>query len=169
MQPAELPSGGAVGRILDKTSIGLALVAGLVLVSIAVMSAVSIISRALFSLPIQGDYELVQQGCAIFVACCLPMAQIRNANIIVDFFTTRASKPAQARLDAFGALVVALVMTLVAWRTGVGLVDIYRSGQTSTILGIPTWYTYAGMMPGLALCAIVAFYCVTVKWMGRQR
>ena len=143
--------------------------AGLVLVSIALMSAVSIVSRALFSLPIQGDYELVQQGCAIFVACCLPMAQIRYANIIVDFFTTRASQRAQMRLDALGALVVAVVMTFVGWRTGVGLVDIYRSGETSTILGIPTWYTYAGMLPGLVLCAVAALYCAAEKWRESRR
>jgi TRAP-type C4-dicarboxylate transport system permease small subunit len=158
-----------VGRLLDNASIGLALVAGLVLVSIALMSAVSIVSRALFSLPIQGDYELVQQGCAIFVACCLPMAQIRYANIIVDFFTTAASERTQGRLDAVGALVVAVVMTVVAWRTGVGLVDMYRAGQTTTILGIPTWYTYAAMMPGLALCAIVGFYCAVEKWASTLR
>ena len=153
--PQALPRRGPVGRVLEHASIGLALVAGLVLVSIALMSAVSIVSRALWSLPIQGDYELVQQGCAIVVACCLPMAQIRYANIIVDFFTTRTSARTQARLDALGALVLAVVMALVTWRTGVGLVSIYRSGETSTILGIPTWYTYAAMLPGLLLCALV--------------
>ncbi len=163
-RPRYLPNRGRVGSALDNASIALALVAGLVLVSIALMSAVSIVSRALFSLPIQGDYELVQQGCAIFVACCLPIAQIRYANIIVDFFTTRASKRTQTRLDALGALVVAVVMTLVAWRAGVGLVHMYSSGQTSTILGIPTWYTYAAMMPGLALGAVVGFYCAVEKW-----
>lgn len=163
-QPGALPRRGPVGRALDNASVGLALVAGLVLVSIALMSAVSIVSRALFSLPIQGDYELVQQGCAILVACCLPMVQIRYANIIVDFFTTRASKRTQTRLDALGALVLGVVMAFVAWRTGVGLVDIYRAGETTTILGIPTWYTYAGMLPGLVLCAVVAFYCSAEKW-----
>jgi TRAP-type C4-dicarboxylate transport system permease small subunit len=164
---AELPR-GPVRRALDRASIALALVAGLVLVAIALMSAVSIVSRALFSMPIQGDYELVQQGCAIFVACCLPIAQLRYANIIVDFFTVRASARTRARLDALGALVVALVMSLVAWRSAIGLVAMYESGQTSTILGIPTWYTYIAMLPGLVLCAIVSFFCVAEKWVEGQ-
>ena len=164
-----LPRRGPLGRFLEGASIALALIAGLVLVSIALMSAISIVSRALFSLPIQGDYELVQLGCAILVACCLPMAQIRYSNIIVDFFTTRAPKRLQTQLDALGALVVAIVMALIAWRTGVGLLSIYQSGETSTILAIPTWYAYLGMMPGLVLCSAAGFYCAVEKWREGKR
>ena len=55
-------------------------------------------------------------------------------------------------------------MALVTWRTGAGLLSIYRSGETSTILGIPTWYTYAAMLPGLFWCALAALYCAAEKW-----
>ena len=153
-------------RAVERPCEVLALVGGLVLVSIALMSAVSILGRALLSRPIQGDYELVQMGCAVFVACCMPLTQIRYGNIIVDFFTTRASERAQSRLDAAGALVVAIVMAVVAWRTAVGTLDMISAGQTTTILGIPTWYTYAGMLPGLVLCAIAALYCTSEKLRG---
>ena len=119
------------------------------------MSAVSIVSRALWSLPIQGDYELVQQGCAI-VRRVLPADgadPLRKHHRRLFHYADLGRT--QARLDALGALVLAVVMALVTWRTGVGLVSIYRSGETSTILGIPTWYTYAAMLPGLLLCALV--------------
>jgi TRAP-type C4-dicarboxylate transport system permease small subunit len=134
-----------------------ALAGGAVLTSLALMSVGSIASRALFSRPLQGDYELVQTGCAVFVALCLPYCQLRHANIVVDFFTAKASRKAQARLDAAGALLLGLVMLLVAWRTGAGLVSIRTSGETTTILGMPQWWTYAGMLPGVALTALVAF------------
>ena len=150
-------------RVIEAPCEWLAAAGGAVLIGIALMSAISILGRALLSRPIQGDYELVQMGTAIFVACCLPLAQIRYANIIVDFFTTRASPRAQAGLDALGALVVAIVMTFVAWRTAVGTIDIMRSGQTTTILGVPTWYTYLAMEPGLALCAVAAYWCAFEK------
>jgi TRAP-type C4-dicarboxylate transport system permease small subunit len=162
-EPA-LPGRGPVGHAIERLCGWVALAGGVVLVGIALMSAWSIVGRALLSKPIQGDYELVQMGCAIFIACCLPATQIRYGNIIVDFFTTRASAAAQARLDAIGALVLACVMGVVAWRTGVGLVDMRASGQTSTILGVPTWYTYAGMMPGLALAFIAGLYCAFEQW-----
>ena len=158
IEPA-VPVRGAAGRAIERLCRWVAFAGGLALVGIALMSAVSIIGRAVLSTPIQGDYELVQMGCAIFIASCMPIAQIRYSNIIVDFFTTRCSEATQARLDAIGALVLGCVMGLVAWRTGVGLVDIRASGQTSTILGIPTWYTYAAMMPGLVLASVAGWYC----------
>ena len=156
-------------RVIEAPCEWLAIAGGAVLIGIALMSATSIVGRALFSTPIQGDYELVQMGTAIFVACCLPLAQIRYANIIVDFFTTRASARTNALLDALGALTVAVVMTFVAWRTGVGTIDIMRSGQTTTILGVPTWYTYVAMLPGLALCAVAAYWCTFEKLRGTHR
>ncbi len=89
------------GRWLYRMSEWFALAGGAIFVGIAIMSVASIASRALFSTPIQGDYELVQVGCAVFVALCLPICQMRGANIIVDFFTTRASvvHAATARRD----------------------------------------------------------------------
>jgi TRAP-type C4-dicarboxylate transport system permease small subunit len=142
---------------LDRACEICALVGGAVLTALALMSVASIASRALFSRPLQGDYELVQTGCAVFVALCLPYCQLRHANIIVDFFTAKASRRMQARLDAFGALLLGLAMLLIAWRTGVGLASLRASGETTTILGMPTWWTYACMLPGIALTALVAF------------
>jgi TRAP-type C4-dicarboxylate transport system permease small subunit len=141
---------------LDKACVLFALLGGAVLTALALMSVASIAGRALFSRPLQGDYEVVQTGCAVFVALCLPYCQLKRANIIVDFFTTRASERTRRRLDAVGALVVAVVMLIVAWRTAAGLESLRGSGETTTILGMPTWWTYAAMFPGIALTALVA-------------
>ena len=154
----------AFGRALFRASEALALAGGAIFVFIALMSVGSIASRALFSAPIQGDYELVQMGCAIFVAMCLPICQLVGANIIVDFFTTRASLRTQRRLDALGALLLALVMALVAWRLAVGTVSMREAGETTTILGWPVWWTYALMVPGVALTAIAGAYVAWTLW-----
>jgi TRAP-type C4-dicarboxylate transport system permease small subunit len=142
---------------LDKACVLFALLGGAVLTALALMSVASIAGRALFSRPLQGDYELVQTGCAVFVALCLPYCQLKRANIIVDFFTTRATRRTRSRLDAIGALLVGVVMLIVAWRTAAGLDSLRSSGETTTILGMPTWWTYAAMFPGVALTSLVAF------------
>jgi TRAP-type C4-dicarboxylate transport system permease small subunit len=146
----------AFGRLIERLCVISALAGGAILVAVTLMSVASIIGRSMFSHPVEGDYELVQAGCAVFVACCLPYCQLKGGNIIVDFFTTRASPSTQLLLDAVGALLLGLVMALVTWRATVGLFAIRASGETGTILGLPTWYTYAGMVPGLALTAVVA-------------
>jgi TRAP-type C4-dicarboxylate transport system permease small subunit len=153
-----------LGRALFRASELLALAGGAIFVGIAIMSVGSIASRALFSTPIQGDYELVQMGCAVFVAMCLPICQLAGANIIVDFFTTRASLRTQRKLDAVGALLLALVMALVTWRLAAGTVSMREAGETTTILGWPIWWTYALMIPGVALTAVTGAYVAWTHW-----
>ena len=60
-------------------------------------------------------------------------------------------------------------MLLIAWRTGVGLVSIRASGETTTILRMPTWWTYAAMLPGFALTALVAFRDALRMFRGSRR
>jgi TRAP-type C4-dicarboxylate transport system permease small subunit len=154
----------AFGRALFRASEALALIGGAIFVGIGIMSVGSIASRALFSAPIQGDYELVQMGCAVFVAMCLPICQLAGANIIVDFFTARASPQTQRRLDAVGASLLALVMLLVTWRLAAGTLSMREAGETTTILGWPVWWTYALMVPGVALTAIAGAYVAWTHW-----
>jgi TRAP-type C4-dicarboxylate transport system permease small subunit len=131
----------------------LALAGGVIFALLTLMSAVSIVGRVV-GRPIQGDFELVQLGCAVAIAFCLPYCQLKRGHIIVDFFTTRSSARTRGMLDAFGALLLALVMALVAWRTGVGALAMKASNESSMIMGVPVWYSYALMTPAFALTAL---------------
>lgn len=144
----------------------LALAGGAIFAAITLMSAASVIGR-LAGRPIQGDFELVQLGCAVAIACCLPYCQVQRGHIIVDFFTTRASHRARHALDALGALLLALVMALAAWRTGAGAVAMKASNETSMIMGLPVWYAYALMTPAFALTALAALDAAWRDWNSR--
>ena len=128
------------------------------------MSASSIVGRTLFSKPITGDFELVQLACAVCVAAFLPYAQLQHSNIIVDFFTVNASHKTRARLDAFGAVLMALVTALVGWRTAVGATVVYANGETSMLMGVPIWISYAMMAPGFMLTAVVSLHAAWEYW-----
>lgn len=157
-----------VYRAVDLLSKLSALFGGLVLVAIAGMTCYSIAARALGYSPILGDFELVQVGLAVCVAAFLPWCQLHRGNIIVDFFTARASSRVRAGLDAIGALLVALVMALVAWRTAAGALSALATGEETMILGFPIWLSYALMTPGLAMTALVALYGAWLSW-GESR
>ena len=156
------------GKWLGRICRWFAVVGGVVLVAMTVMSVASIAGRSLFGKPVPGDFELIQIGCAICVAAFLPWCQMQGGNIIVDFFTTRASTRTQAWLDVFGALLLAAVMLLVAWRTGVGALAVKASGETSMIMGFPSWIGYAFMAPGFALTALAALHTASAAWRGRN-
>jgi TRAP-type C4-dicarboxylate transport system permease small subunit len=154
MRQEHTPSSG-VDRVLQRLCDASATIGGVVLVAIACVTVVSVIGRAFFSHPILGDVELVQLGCAVVVASFLPYTQFRQANIIVDFFTTGASEPTQRKLDAFGTLLYTLVMGLIAWRVAVGGVDIKANQETSMLMALPLWIPYTLMVPGLVLCSVI--------------
>lgn len=149
---------GPFGRALDWTCRASAILGGVALVAITLMTLTSVIGRAVFSKPILGDFELVQLACAVCVASFLPYCQWKRGNIIVDFFTTRTSARTQAWLDALGALLVAVVTALAGWRTGVGALAVKAGGETSMLMGVPIWISYAFITPGLLLTAVVALY-----------
>jgi TRAP-type C4-dicarboxylate transport system permease small subunit len=144
-----------VSRALDLLARAFAFAGGVVLVAMTGMSVVSIAGRTVLSRPLAGDFELVQVGCAVAVAAFLPYGQLRRGNIIVDFFTVRAGPRVQAALDALGALLLAAVMALLAWRTAAGMLTVKAAGEITMIVGFPVWLGYAAIVPSLALTALV--------------
>ncbi len=145
-------------RGFDRLAKGFAILAGVVVVAITLITTWSIVGRAFFSSPLLGDTEIVEFGMAVVVACCLPLCQWRGDNIIVDFFTAKASPQAQARMDRFGALLVGVMMALIAWRTGVGAIDQQRSGSVTMLLQWPEWIAYTVMTVPLAITAAMGFH-----------
>jgi TRAP-type C4-dicarboxylate transport system permease small subunit len=157
-----------IGRLLERLAKLLAIFGGLVLTALTMMSLYSVVMRNLVGAPIQGDFELVQMGCAISVAAFLPFTQLRDGNIFVDFFTTRASAGTKARLDGFGSLLVAIALGVIAWRTGVGASDALKTDETTMIMGLPVWWGYALMAPSFGVASAAALYSAWRHWALRE-
>ena len=90
---------GPAGRLLIASCKAFAVGAGVLLIFMAAMSLASIVGRTFLGKPILGDYELVQVLCAAAVSMALPYCQLGRGHVIVDFFTTRASKRVVRTLD----------------------------------------------------------------------
>jgi TRAP-type C4-dicarboxylate transport system permease small subunit len=155
-QSIEAAPRGPLHEALHNVAVWFAYAGGAVVAAIGIMSAVSIIGRALWSKPIMGDFELVEMGIAVAGTLFLGYCQITAGNIFVDIFTIRASRNAKAWMDRFGALLMAAMFILVGWRASVGASEIRMSGETSMLMGVPIWIGYVGMLPGVTLAAITA-------------
>ena len=156
-EAARAPRSG-LGRALELLAQAFAFLGGAVFVAMIGMSVTSIAGRTFWGQPVQGDFEYVQYACALGVAAFLPWCQMQRGNIIVDFFTTGLSRRKQAWLDALGALLVAVVLGLVAWRAGVGAQAVLASGERAMISRVPVWIPYAGIVPSLAVAALAGLY-----------
>lgn len=133
-----------------------AILAGMFLTAITLMTCLSIIGREVFGRPITGDFELSGVAAGAAIALFMPLCQMRRGNIIVDFFTTPCSPKTIQWLDRFGAFVLAVCFTILAWRTGVGGLNAFQNASGTMILGFPEWVTYAFMVPAFALASTIA-------------
>jgi len=143
-------------KVLEALARLCAVLAGVLLTVITLMTCVSLIGRNTTGWTIVGDFELSGSAAGAAIALFMPWCQWKRGHIMVDFFTTRASTATQAGLDRFGALLLALAMGLMTWRTTIGGLNAWKSQAGSMMLGFPEWVVYVGMVPPLALTALIA-------------
>ncbi|MEY2685635.1 MAG: hypothetical protein RJA09_2780 [Pseudomonadota bacterium] len=133
-----------------------AVLAGVLMTLITLVTCASLIGRNTIGVTLLGDYELTAVTAGAAVALFLPWCQVRRGNIIVDFFTARAPAKVNAGLDRLAALLLAAVMFMLAWRTTVGGLNAHASQTTTMMLGFPEWVVYAVMVPALGLTGLIA-------------
>jgi TRAP-type C4-dicarboxylate transport system permease small subunit len=143
-------------KILEQLAKLCAIVAGILMVFITLMTVVSVIGRDTIGKAITGDFELAGAFAGAAIALFMPWCQVKRGNIIVDFFTAKASSAMQSWLDRIGALWLAVVMCVLAWRTALGGISAYHSNSGTMMLGFPEWIVYSFIVPGLALTALIA-------------
>ena len=142
-------------RVLEYLAKACAVLAGLLLTAITLMTCASLIGRNTVGVTLVGDFELTGVACGAAIALFMPWCQVRRGNIIVDFFTTRAGERVNANLDRFGALLLAGAMALLAWRTVIGGLNAYSTRSGTMMLGFPEWIVYSFMVPPLVLTAVI--------------
>jgi len=67
-----------------------AVLGGVMLLAVMLMTVLSVVMRAVLGFPILGDYELVEIGTAIAAFAFLPYCHQAGGNVVVDVFTNRA-------------------------------------------------------------------------------
>ncbi|MBK6470582.1 MAG: TRAP transporter small permease [Betaproteobacteria bacterium] len=133
-----------------------AVLAGVLLTTITLMTCASLIGRNTTGWTVVGDFELTGAATGAAIALFMPWCQLQRGHVMVDFFTLKASRATQDGLDRFGALLLAAVMGVVAWRSALGGLNAWRSQAGTMLLGFPEWAVYAVIVPPLALTAVIA-------------
>ena len=143
-------------KILEQLAKLCSILSGALLTFITLMTCYSLIGRNTTGTTISGDFELTGVATGAAIALFMPWCQFKKANIIVDFFTAKASQHTVAQLDRLGALFMATAFALLTWRTYLGGMNAWVSQSGSMMLGFPEWIVYSAMTPPLALRAVIA-------------
>jgi TRAP-type C4-dicarboxylate transport system permease small subunit len=145
-------------RFLELLAKACAILAGLILTGVTLMTCASLIGRNTNGWTLVGDFELTGVAAGAAIALFLPWCQARRGNIIVDFFTAKCSPRTNARLDRLGALLLGLAIAFLAWRTLLGGLSSWNAHSTTMMLGFPEWVVYACMVPPLVLTAVIGLW-----------
>ena len=145
-------------RALEALAKFCAILAGVLLTAITLMTCGSLIGRNTVGVSIVGAFELTGVAAGAAIALFMPICQARRGNIIVDFFTAWTSERSQARMDRLGALMIAAIFALLAWRTSIGGMNSYAYNSETQIMGFPEWVVYAFMVPAFVLAGLIALH-----------
>ncbi|MCM2562288.1 TRAP transporter small permease [Lutimaribacter sp. EGI FJ00015] len=155
----------------------IALLAGALMLGLALMSVVSILGRWFagpFGGPegvpwlgaIRGDYEIMEMGAAIAIFGFLPYCQMRYTHVTIDLFIYRAGVRTHAFLSLLAAVLFALVLGLLCWRTFVGMQEMITYSEVTMMRRLPLWWAYAAGTVVLGLTTLVALFTAWDSWRG---
>lgn len=150
-----------VGRLIRFLALVLAILGGILLTALAIMTVASIIGRALIPLglrPITGDFEMVEMGCAVAICSFLPWCQLTRGHVTVDVFVGLGPRWLHRFTQLTGDLVITLIAVILLWRLWLGMGEMISNGQETYLLGLPIWYGYVASVCGAILFLVVSVY-----------
>ncbi|SEL24353.1 Tripartite ATP-independent transporter, DctQ component [Roseivivax marinus] len=176
-------------RSIERLARIAAIVGGLVLTFLVILTCASVLGRGLNTLghsdaltsmapgladwliatgvgPINGDFELVEAGVAFAIFAFLPVCQLYGAHATVDLFTSALPERGHRAILAFWEVVLAGAIVLITWRLFVGMGDKMRYGETTFLLQFPVWWAYAASLVGAVVASVVGIYCAVARIIG---
>lgn len=147
-----------IGRALYLSSRLAAMLGGLIMTALIIMTVLSVLGRWLFSSPIYGDFEMVEMGTAISVMLFLPYCHMNRGNVIVDLFLSWAPKRVQMVFDVLGSVALSVIAALLAWRMVYGGLEMVKYSETTYILALPLWWAFPFAVFSFALLALCTAY-----------
>ena len=163
-----------------------AVIGGLVLMALVLMTTASIIGRTVNKMlhspffqekltglsqglidmgigEINGNYELLEAGVAFAIFSFLPICQYYGAHATVDVFTSFLPARVNRWIMAFWEVVLAAVIVLIIWRLYEGMQRYLGNGETTLFLQFPVWWAYAASFASGVIASVVSVYCAVIR------
>jgi TRAP-type C4-dicarboxylate transport system permease small subunit len=153
-----------VNNIIEKTSktLGdsvrfLALIGGYVLIWVMLITVVAVVTRKVFSAPIEGIQDLSEASLLVVVFSSLAYAGWTGAHIAVDILSTFLKGRASNYLDGVTRFVSAVFFAVIAWQTIDHGLDALEYGEAYNMLPIPFYPFYFFVAFGTGLFSLILF------------
>jgi TRAP-type C4-dicarboxylate transport system permease small subunit len=156
---------GVLSRLAEVIARAMAIIGGIVLLAVIVLTCVSIIGRAFYSSgiccgPIRGIYDYTELGMAVALFAFLPWCQLRNTHASVDLFKPAFPDAMNRGLTVLVDIGMLGLAVLLAQRLYLGMLDKINFGDTTFIAQVPVWWGYAASLVGAVGFVLIAAFCV---------
>ncbi|MDF1855206.1 TRAP transporter small permease [Pseudooceanicola sp.] len=165
---------------------GMAVLGGIVLSALILLTCVSVLGRLINTIlhsgwieavagdlattllatgigPVAGDFELVEACIAFAIFAFMPLAQVSGGHASVDIFTSGLSERTNRVLTLIWELLFAAVLITIAWRLYAGMAAKMRYGETTMLLQFPIWWAYGASFFGAAVAALIGVYVAIAR------
>ncbi len=152
-----MTSENPVSRALMPVAKGLALVAGYLLLGLALLITVEILLRRFMNFSLQGGDELGGYVLAILAAFGFSYALLERAHTRVEIVVERVGSRTRSVLNLVSAWCIALMACFIAWRSYAALAEsIEFHALSGTPLMTPLWQPQSVWFAGLVFFAVTA-------------
>lgn len=120
---------------------------GLLLVAMAITA--DVLLRKLANAPIRGLGDVQELVGVIALAASFPLVVAKRGSIAFRFLGTSLGKAPTLWLDALGAGLMLLYVSLIGWQLTLYTIDLLETGRTTWLLGLPVapfWMLATGLV-----------------------
>ncbi len=135
----------ACGRALRALVLFLAVISGLCVLAIMLVTCADVILRLRWvNRPFVGAYDIVKIAGALTLATSLPYTTAVKGHVAIEYFFHKFNRCGRVVLDSIIRLMGMALFGFLAWRSVLYGLDFRRTGQVSQTLQLPVfWVPYA--------------------------
>lgn len=141
---------------------GMALLAGLVLLALTLLTVVDVVLRYFFNAPFRGSLEATEYAMALIVFLSLAWCGAAGGHIAVDLLDRWLDRPSLRWLPGLISLTGAVLFAVVAWQLAVEAFIGFK--QVSNMLRWPHWPFKLGAAFGALCFSLVMFRETRQRW-----
>jgi len=141
--------------LFDRLVRGLACLAGVLLVGIALVIVVNVVRRYVFGDPIFGVFDVLQMGMVPGIFLAMAYTGRCGAHVSVDVLTHVLPRGFWRVAETLVRLVMALAFALIAWRAAIAALRADRYGEATNLIHLPHAPFWWSIVIGAALSALI--------------
>lgn len=145
-------------RLIEKSSYGLAMLAGIAILAMMLLTCADVFMRYLFNAPIEGALDLTQMLMVVIVFFALAYCGWTGGHVVVDLLRELLPPKLLIPLAIFVNAVGAAIMLAIAWQSLLSARAYMETGETPMTLLVPKYPFILVVSFGALTYALVLIY-----------